>query len=109
MIVALSLSATLAYYDTEKSNYRELARIVHDTPADQDVVIGPSANPERILDYLDWKGVHRPVAFVLANGAPPALPFAATAGHLVHRLVARATRHDHATTERPRPDADHRG
>ncbi len=74
VIVALSLAATISYYDTQKSNYRALARIVNDTPPDQDVVIGPSANPDRILDYLGWKGVHRPVTFLLAHGSPPALP-----------------------------------
>lgn len=73
VIVVLSVVATVEYYDTQKSNYRELARVVHDTPADEDVVIGPSANPDRILDYLSWKGVHRPVTFLLANGSPPPL------------------------------------
>jgi len=71
LIVAFSLAATIAYYDTEKSNYRELARIVRDTPADEDVIIGPSANPARILDYLSWQGVDRPVSFQLKNAGPP--------------------------------------
>ena len=109
VIVALSLAATLAYYDTEKSNYRELARIVHDTPADEDVVIGPSADPARILEYLEWKGV-RPARRVRPGERRAArAPAAATTGHLVRGLLSRAARHDHAATERPRPDADHRG
>ena len=70
VILGLSLAATIEYYGTEKSNYREMARIIRDTPADEDVVITANADPTRILEYLSWQGVKHPVTFVIKNDAP---------------------------------------
>jgi 4-amino-4-deoxy-L-arabinose transferase-like glycosyltransferase len=76
-IVALSLAATISYYGTEKSNYRAVARAVHDAPADRTVVVGPSAFPPLIRAYLHWKGVDRDVIFILAKQPPPPIPLTA--------------------------------
>jgi 4-amino-4-deoxy-L-arabinose transferase-like glycosyltransferase len=73
VILGLSLAATIEYYGSEKSNYREMARIIRDTPADEDVVITANADPTRILEYLSWQGVRRPVTFVIKDD-PPDLP-----------------------------------
>ena len=70
VIVALSIVATVEYYGTEKTNYRGMARVIRDTPVDDDVIIGPSAFPPRILEYLHWQGVRRPVFFIIKNDAP---------------------------------------
>lgn len=69
-IVVLSLVATIQYYGTEKTNYREMARIIRDTPRRDDVIIGPSAFPPRILEYLSWQGVRRPAFFIIKDDAP---------------------------------------
>jgi 4-amino-4-deoxy-L-arabinose transferase-like glycosyltransferase len=73
VILGLSLAATIEYYGTEKSNYREMARIIRHTRPDEDVVITANADPTRILEYLSWQDVHRPVTFVIKND-PPELP-----------------------------------
>jgi 4-amino-4-deoxy-L-arabinose transferase-like glycosyltransferase len=70
VILGLSLAATIEYYGTEKSSYREMARIIRDTPAGEDVVITANADPTRILEYLSWQDVQRPVAFVVKNDPP---------------------------------------
>ncbi len=75
-ILALSLGATVSYYGTEKTNYRALARVVRDVPADRTVVIGPSAYPPLIRDYLGWKGVHRDVTYIVSKAPPPVVPLA---------------------------------
>jgi 4-amino-4-deoxy-L-arabinose transferase-like glycosyltransferase len=73
VVLGLSVAATIEYYGTEKSNYREMARIARHTPADEDVVITANADPTRILEYLSWQGVKRPVTFVIKND-PPEFP-----------------------------------
>jgi 4-amino-4-deoxy-L-arabinose transferase-like glycosyltransferase len=70
VVLGLSLAATIEYFGTEKSNYREMARIIRSTPADEDVVITANADPTRILEYLSWQGVKHPVTFVIKNDAP---------------------------------------
>jgi 4-amino-4-deoxy-L-arabinose transferase-like glycosyltransferase len=81
LLVVLSLAATVDYYDTEKSNYRALARVVRDAPADGTVVIGPVGDEwvPLIRRYLQWKGVDRDVTFLVAehlrHNPPPPIPF----------------------------------
>lgn len=70
VVLGLSLAATIEYYRSEKSNYREMARIIRDTPADEGVIVAANADPARILEYLSWQDVKRPVLFVVKNDAP---------------------------------------
>jgi hypothetical protein len=76
VLLALSLVATVDYYRSEKTNYRAFARTVRDAPEDSLVVVGPV--DERWLrlipQYLGWKGVDRPVAYLEASGRRPTLP-----------------------------------
>jgi 4-amino-4-deoxy-L-arabinose transferase-like glycosyltransferase len=72
-VLGLSVAATVEYFGSEKSNYREMARIIRDAPADDSVVITANADPTRILEYLSWQGVRRRVTFVIKND-PPDLP-----------------------------------
>src|SRR4029079_16883222 len=67
VVLGLSLAATIDYYGSEKSNYREMARIIRDTPADEDVVITANADRTRILEYLSWQGGQHPVQFDIKN------------------------------------------
>jgi 4-amino-4-deoxy-L-arabinose transferase-like glycosyltransferase len=75
ILVALSLAATVDYYRSEKTNYRAFARTIREAPPDSLVVVGPV--DERWLrlipQYLDWKGVDRPVEFIEASGRRPDL------------------------------------
>jgi hypothetical protein len=76
LLIVLSLLATISYYGTEKTDYREFARVVRDAPEDSLVVVGPV--DERWLRliprYLEWKGVDREVVYVEASGPRPDLP-----------------------------------
>jgi hypothetical protein len=76
VLLVLSLVATVDYYRSEKTNYRAFARTVRDAPGDSLVVVGPV--DERWLrlipQYLDWKGVDRPVEYLEASGRRPDLP-----------------------------------
>jgi 4-amino-4-deoxy-L-arabinose transferase-like glycosyltransferase len=73
VLVGLSLAATIAYYDTEKTNYRAFARAVRDAPEGQDVVVGGTTGraARLIRDYLSWQGVDRPVTFLVPGRTPP--------------------------------------
>ncbi len=77
VVVAVSGVATVKYYRSEKSDYRSLAKVVAGAPRDSLVVIGPVDTRwvPWITDYLDWKGVKRPVQFLVAGTAAPRLAF----------------------------------
>ncbi len=77
VVVAVSVVATVKYYRSEKSDYRSLAKVVGATPGDALVVIGPvdSRWVPWITNYLDWKGVERPVKFLVAGKPAPRLAF----------------------------------
>jgi mannosyltransferase len=77
LVVAVSMVATVKYYRSEKSDYRALARVVGGAPPDALVVIGPVDTRwvPWIKNYLDWKGVDRPVRFLVAGKPAPKLPF----------------------------------
>lgn len=79
VIVGLALSATISYYGTEKTNYRAFARLVQDAPAGQRVVVGSSTRRAAglIQDYLHWKGVNRPVTFLVPGSTPSTAPLPA--------------------------------
>jgi 4-amino-4-deoxy-L-arabinose transferase-like glycosyltransferase len=73
VVLALSLLAVHAYFGTEKTNYRELASQIERAPSETDIVIGPVPPRWReiIPSYLEWRGVDRPVRF-LVTGTDPA-------------------------------------
>lgn len=75
VLLVLSFAATAAYYTTEKSAYREVARVVGQTPRDALVVIGPiDVRWKRSIErYLGWQGVDRPVRFIIAGKPVPEL------------------------------------
>jgi hypothetical protein len=77
IVVAVSAVATVKYYRSEKSDYRALARVVRGTPRDSLVVIGPVDTRwvPWIKNYLKWKGVERPVKFLVAGKPAPRLAF----------------------------------
>lgn len=83
MVTALSLVATVAYFATEKTNYRGLATAVADARPDDLVVVGPVDErwPVAIRDYLRWKGVHRRLLFLIPGHPPP--PIRIPAGRMV--------------------------
>ena len=75
VVTALSLVATVAYFATEKTNYRGLATVVADARPDDLIVVGPVDErwPAAIHDYLRWKGVDRPLVFLIPGHRPPAI------------------------------------
>ena len=75
-VLVLGAQATAAYYGTEKTNYREFARIVREAPDDALVVVGPVDHRTIpwIKSYLAWEGVDRPVRYLAVGDPPPALP-----------------------------------
>ncbi len=75
LVVALSAIAVGAYYTTEKTNYRQLAEVVRNTPAEDLVVVGPVDRRWRssIHRYLHWRGADRHLEFVVAGSEPPSL------------------------------------
>ena len=75
LLLVLSFAATATYYTTEKTAYRELARVVGQTPRDALVVIGPIDIrwKESIERYLDWQGVEPRVRFIIAGKPVPEL------------------------------------
>ncbi len=77
VVLAVSMVATVKYYRSEKSDYRALARVVGGAPRDALVVIGPVDTRwvPWIKNYLGWKGVDRPVTFLVAGKPAPKLPF----------------------------------
>ena len=79
VIAGLALAATISYYGTEKTNYRAFARVVHDAPAGQRIVVGSSTRRAAglIRDYLHWKGVDRPVTFLVPGRQAPTIPVSA--------------------------------
>lgn len=81
VLVGFSLVATISYYGTEKTNYRAFARVVRDAPAGRDIVVGSTTlrTTHLIRGYLHWKGVDRPVTF-LVPGVKPAPPGSLSAG-----------------------------
>lgn len=76
-VAALSCAAVLAYYSTEKTNYRELAEVITRVPAQDLIVVGPVDErwPVAINAYLRWKGVHRDLTFVVAGRGLPNLRY----------------------------------
>ncbi len=74
-VVLLSLISLGVYYRTEKTDYRELATVVARTASDDLVVIGPVDPRWRtpVRNYLDWRGVHRTLHFMIPGGRPPHL------------------------------------
>ncbi|MGZ6911638.1 MAG: glycosyltransferase family 39 protein [Acidimicrobiia bacterium] len=75
LVVALSVAATIAYFTTEKTQYRALAAVVAAAPAKDLVVIGPIDErwQQSIRSYLSWRHVRRHVTFVVAGHPPPKL------------------------------------
>ena len=75
LVLVLSIAATGAYFTTEKTAYRELARVVATTPRSDLVVVGPIDIrwQDSIERYLAWNGIHRPVQFVIAGRGRPHL------------------------------------
>ena len=73
LVTTLSLVATVAYFATEKTNYRGLATVVADTRPEDLVVVGPVDErwPALIRDYLRWKGVHRRLVFLIPGHRSP--------------------------------------
>jgi hypothetical protein len=69
VIAVVSFSAVVDYYGTEKSNYRALARVVHDAPPGRRIVVGPvTPTVKRLIhQYLGWQGVHRPVDYLVTK------------------------------------------
>jgi 4-amino-4-deoxy-L-arabinose transferase-like glycosyltransferase len=78
VVAGLALSATISYYSTEKTNYRAFAREVRDAPGGRAIVVGSTTRRAAgyIRDYLHWKGVDRPVTFLVPGHRPP--PIAVT-------------------------------
>ena len=76
VLVLLGGQATAAYYGTEKTNYREFARIMREAPDGALVVVGPVdvRTIPWIKSYLEWEGVDRPVRFLAVGDPPPNLP-----------------------------------
>lgn len=75
LLLVLSITATISYYGTEKTDYREFARVIESAPEGSLVVVGPvDARWLRLIpEYLDWKGVDREVIYVEASGPRPEL------------------------------------
>ncbi len=76
-VAGLSVAAVLAYYSTEKTNYRALAEVIARVPAQDLIVVGPVDErwPASINAYLRWGGVHRDLTFVVAGRGLPNLRF----------------------------------
>ncbi|MEO6469873.1 MAG: glycosyltransferase family 39 protein [Acidimicrobiia bacterium] len=74
-VAALSVAAVLAYYSTEKTNYRALADVIARVPARDLIVVGPVDErwPASINAYLRWRGVRRDLTFVVAGHGLPNL------------------------------------
>lgn len=81
-VLALSVRATAGVYRSERTPYRELAEVVEAAPADDLVVIGPVPGRwrSRIPDYLDWRGVRRPVRYLRTRASPAELERVVPAG-----------------------------
>ncbi len=73
VLTGLSLAASISYYGTDKTNFRAFAREVRDAPPGRRIIVGSSTHRTAglIRDYLHWKGVDRPVTFIV-TGRPPA-------------------------------------
>ena len=76
-VAGLSVAAVLAYYSTEKTNYRALAKVIARVPAHDLIVVGPVDErwPASINAYLRWGGVHRDLTFVVAGRGLPNLRY----------------------------------
>lgn|GEM_PF-6276752 len=74
-VILLSSVAVVAYFVTEKTNYRSLVTVVGDARRDDLVVVGPVDErwPPAIREYLAWRGVHRRLVFVVPGHRPPEL------------------------------------
>ena len=73
VISGMALAATISYYGTDKTNYRAFAREVHDAPAGQSIVVGSLTRRASglVRDYLHWKGIDRPVTFLVPGTQAP--------------------------------------
>ena len=78
-VLVLGARATASYYKTEKTDYREFARVIRGAPADAAVVVGPVdvRTVPWIKSYMKWKGIHRPVHYFAVGYPPPKLPLSA--------------------------------
>ena len=76
-VVALSIVAVLAYYSTEKTNYRALAQVVSRVPAHDLIVVGPVDErwPAPITSYLRWNGVRSRLTFLIPGHELPRLRY----------------------------------
>ena len=83
VLVGFGLVATIAYYDTEKTNYRAFAQVVRNVPNGQSIVVGGTTprSARLIRDYLRWKGVDRAITFIVPGADPVpsgSLPYGVT-------------------------------
>ncbi len=104
VVTGLALSATISYYGTDKTNYRAFAREVRDAPPGQRIVVGSSTRRAAglIRDYLHWKGVDRPVTFLVPGSKPLTGPLPADGVLWLDRRAAGPNRHDDHAVERSR-------
>ncbi len=110
VLLVLSLVATISYYSTEKTNYRAFARVVHDAPDGQIVVVGgATSRSARLHPGLPPLEGRRPAAHLHHSGhEPAAVGFVAVRRDLVDRRATEPAGHDDESVERPRQDAGDR-